>query len=68
MAEYVEEWGRFNHWTLTPKEFKKRYRLGKEPLGELCDDFWESKFCTNKTKRALKTQLGYDERVCRVFP
>ena len=64
MAEWVEELQRYNNWTLTPLEFKKRYRIGKGPVKELCDDFWASGFCGNKSHTAGVRRLGYDERVC----
>ena len=63
MAQFVEELGRYNQWTLTPLEWQKRFRIGKDPISELCDDFWASEFCTTRTRQARKTVLGYDERV-----
>ena len=63
MAEWVEELQRYNNWTLTPLEFKKRYRIGKGPVKEVCDDFWASGFCGNKSPHAGVRRLGYDERV-----
>ena len=65
-AYYDEDLCRYNNWTYSPKEFKARFRLPKEPLHEVCEDFWESGFCTTKARQATRFKFSYDEKVRHV--
>ena len=47
-AKYDPDLGRWNNWTYGPLEFRARFRLPKEPVYEVCNDFWDSGFSTTK--------------------